>query len=92
MVRPTAGAIIRKRCISSANCSGKQRLRAIRQSVVRIGMHLDQQRIGPRGYEAQAMGATLSRNPVPCEGSDVIGRCDSLCTMGMAEMSSVLRV
>ena len=23
------------------------------------------------------MGGTLSRSPVPCDGSDVIGRCDS---------------
>ena len=42
--------------------------------------------------EALAIGATLSRNPVPCEGSDVMGKCDSFLRLGIAEISSVLRV
>ena len=42
--------------------------------------------------DARAIGATLSRRPVPCEGSAVIGRCESLWMMGIAEISIVFLV
>ena len=42
--------------------------------------------------EARAIGATLLRIPVPCEGSTITGRCDSSFATGMAFRSRVLRV
>ena len=41
---------------------------------------------------ARAIGATLSRRPVPWLGSPMIGRWLSFCTTGIAEMSNVFRV
>ena len=46
----------------------------------------------PAAIAARAIGATLSRIPVPCEGSTITGRCDSRCATGTALMSRVLRV
>src|SRR5689334_24163359 len=39
-----------------------------------------------------AIGRTLSRRPVPCDGSAMIGRCDRDFTIGIAEISIVFRV
>ena len=41
---------------------------------------------------ARAIAATLSRLPVPCDGSAMMGRCDNCLITGIAAMSSVLRV
>src|SRR6059058_4921829 len=46
----------------------------------------------PAATAARAMGITLSRRPVPCDGSAMMGKCDSLCTTGMAVRSNTLRV
>ena len=46
----------------------------------------------PAATAARAMGITLSRSPVPCDGSAMMGRCDNLCTTGMAVRSNTLRV
>ena len=46
----------------------------------------------PAATAARAIGATLSRSPVPWLGSTRVGRWLSLWTTGIAEMSSVLRV
>src|SRR5207247_334542 len=46
----------------------------------------------PAATAARAMGITLSRSPVPCDGSAMMGKCDSLCTTGMAARSNTLRV
>ena len=45
-----------------------------------------------RREAARAMGATLSRRPVPWLGSASTGRWLSDWSTGIAEMSSVLRV
>src|SRR3989454_409276 len=41
---------------------------------------------------SRAIGITLSLSPVPCDGSAMIGRCESLCTTGIAVRSNTLRV
>src|SRR5215469_12013930 len=92
MLRPTAGAIIRNRCINSANCSGNNDCAPSESAWSGSGCTSISNASAPAASDAHAIGATLSRNPVPCDGSDVIGRCDSLCTIGIAEISSVLRV
>jgi hypothetical protein len=46
----------------------------------------------PAATAARAIGATLSRRPVPWLGSTTIGRWLRFFTTGIAEMSSVLRV
>ena len=46
----------------------------------------------PAAIDARDMGTTLSRRPVPCDGSTTIGRCDRRSTAGTTERSSVLRV
>ena len=47
---------------------------------------------GQASTAARAIGATLSRLPVPWLGSTMIGRWLSCWMTGIAEMSSVLRV
>ena len=51
-------------------------------------MHFDQASASaPAASEARAMGGTLSRSPVPCDGSPAMGRCESFLMTGMAEIS-----
>ena len=70
----------------------KERLRAIGDGLVGVGMDFDQQSVAAGRDRGARHCATMSRRPVPCEGSPSIGRCDSFFTTGMAEMSIVLRV
>ena len=45
----------------------------------------------PQAMAARAIAGTCSRTPVPWLGSAMIGRCDNLCTTGIALRSNVLR-
>ena len=69
-----------------------ERLRGVGHGLVGVGVDLDEQRIGARGHGALAIAGTMSRRPVPCEGSATTGRCVSFFSTGMAAMSIVLRV
>src|SRR5262249_12195847 len=90
--RPTAGAITRSSPTSWANCSGYRDC-APSESALSGQLWTSISRpSAPAAMAARPMGATLSRRPVPCEGSATIGRWESFLTMGMAEVSSVLRV
>ena len=46
----------------------------------------------PTATAARAKGPTSSRFPPECDGSTMIGRCDSEWISGTDEMSRVLRV
>ena len=68
--RPTAGAMIRNCCINSANCSGPSDCAPSLSAWSGIMVHFDRagRRRPPRPRPAPS-AATLSRRPVPCEGS-----------------------
>ena len=46
----------------------------------------------PTTTAAMAMGSTISRRPVPCEGSTMMGRCESFFTAATALRSRVFLV
>src|ERR1019366_5900317 len=75
IVRPTAGAIIRNCSISSANCCGYSDCAPSDSASSGEGCTSISNASAPAATDAHAIGATLSRNPVPCEGSEVIGKC-----------------
>ena len=87
-----AGAIMRNCAIISSNCSGKSDCAPSLSAWSGSGWTSTSRPSAPAATAARAMGTTLSRRPVPCEGSATIGRCDSFFTIGMAEISMVLRV
>ena len=58
-VLPTAAAIARTCCIISLNCAGVERLRAVAQRAIGIGMHFDDQAVGSRGHRGASHGQHL---------------------------------
>ena len=71
---------------------GVKRLCAVAQRVIRMMMDFHDQPVRARGDSGSRHGRHQSRRPMPCDGSAIIGRCESFFTTGMAEMSIVLRV
>ena len=88
--RPRSAA---SRAIRSAKSSRRERLRAVGERLSRAGGGPRRRPRRPRPRSTRSdIGITLSRRPVPCDGSTRIGRCESRSTAGTIERSSVLRV
>ena len=93
MLRPMAGRDDAQLGHQALELRREHRLRPVAQRAVRVAVHLDDAaRRRPAATAARAIGATLSRRPVPWLGSTKTGRWLSFLTTGIAEMSSVLRV
>src|SRR6516162_8092301 len=90
--RPMAGAMMRSSAINCVNVEGSSdcapsesaRSGSLWTSMIRPS--------APAATAARAMGGTLSRRPVACEGSPMMGRCESFLMTGIAARSNVLRV
>src|SRR3954447_3935455 len=76
--RPTAGAIILSSSISFENCSGANDCAPSDHALSGVQCTSISSASAPAATDARAIGGTLSRLPVPCDGSAVIGRCDNL--------------
>ena len=89
---PTAGAITFNWPTSWANCSGYSDCAPSERALSGQLCTSISRPSAPAAMAARPMGATFSRRPVPCEGSARIGKWESFLTIGMAEISMVLRV
>src|ERR1700722_5722955 len=92
MRRPIAGAMMRNSPINCSNCPGSSDCAPSDRAGAGSLCTPISNPAAPAATAARAMGATLSRRPVPWEGSPIMGRCDSFLITGMAAMSKVLRV
>src|SRR6267143_991553 len=90
--RPIASAIIRTSRISCMNWSGYSDCAPSESASSGFGCTSTMMPSAPAATAARAIGITLSRKPVPWDGSAMIGRCESLCTTGMTVRSKRLRV
>src|SRR6185295_3145843 len=90
--RPITSAITRTSRISCANWSGNRVCAPSDSACSGLGCTSTMMPSAPAATAARAIGITFSLRPVPCDGSAMIGRCDSLCTTGMAVRSNTLRV
>src|SRR5689334_24648660 len=89
---PTAGAITFNWPTSWANCSGYSDCAPSERALSGQLCTSTSRPSAPAAMAARPMGATFSRRPVPCDGSASIGKWESFLTIGMAEISIVLRV
>ena len=87
-----AGAMIRSSAMSRSNCVGKIDWAPSLTAWSGSGWTSMIRPSAPAAMAARAIGATLSRRPVPWLGSAMTGRWLSLWTTGIAEMSMVFRV
>ena len=78
--------------ISCANWSGNSDCAPSERALSGLGCTSTMMPSAPAATAARAIGITLSLSPVPCDGSAMIGRCESLCTTGIAVRSNTLRV
>src|SRR2546422_3819087 len=90
--RPITSAITRTSRISWANWSGNSVCAPSESACSGLGCTSIMMPSAPAATAARAIGMTLSRSPVPWDGSAMIGTCDSLCTTGMAVRANTLRV
>jgi len=88
MVRPTAGAMIRNCDINSSNCSKRSDCAPSLRAWSGSGCTSISKPSAPAATAARPMGATMSRRPVPCEGSAMMGRCESFFTTGWRKCPS----
>src|SRR5690348_510530 len=92
ILRPTAGAIMRNCAISSSSCSKWSDCAPSESACSGSLCTSSSKPSAPAATAARAMGTTLSRRPVPCEGSASMGKWESFLMTGMAAISRVLRV
>ena len=91
--RPTSGGRSRQARGELVELVAVQRLRPVAQRGRRVGVDVDDDRVGAGGDRgARDSGTTRSRLPPECDGSTITGRCDSAWIIGTAAMSRVLRV
>src|SRR5699024_10266424 len=89
---PTTGAIVRRSRTTSSNCSG---LMDWLPSQSACSGSLCTSMISPSAptaIAARARAGTIHALPVACEGSTMMGRCETFLTATIAERSRVLRV
>src|SRR5207302_5835625 len=92
ILRPTAGAIMRNSAINCSNC-WKWSDCAPSDSACSGSLWTSSSRpSAPAATAARAMGATLSRRPVPCAGSARMGRGATSVITAMARISRLSRL
>src|SRR5271155_59604 len=92
MVRPMAGAMMRSSRMSCSNCAGSSDCAPSDSAWSGSLCTSISSPSAPAATAARAIAATLSRRPVPCDGSAIIGKCESFLITGIAAISKVLRV